>query len=122
MILKSQYPVLNNEFAGNEMVRKNLIEKLFENLSPVQSETVRDTNTLLFEAMKEFNKTMLVEVHAYSLLLSSVGTGKEQCDCEAKQKAEEIIRKNLEETIACLITYRNQALKEGAGHKYINEV
>lgn len=118
----SQYPVLNSEFAGNKTYRENMVETLFKDLTLEQREAVRDTNTLLFEAMKEFNKTMLVEVHACSLLLSATGTGKEECDIVAQRKAEDILRKRRDETIACLITYRNEALKEGAGHESLREV
>lgn len=118
----SQYPVLNSDFAGNITHRENLVQKQLEGLSAAQSEAVRDRNPLLYEAMKEFNRTMLVQAHAYALLLSSIGTGKDQCDNVAKQTAEELIKKNRDQTVACLITYRNEVLKEGAGHQSVREV
>lgn len=117
-----QNPVLTGSFGGNKTDRENLIQELFKNMSPEQTEAVRDEGPLLIEAKKEFNKTMLIEVHSYLILLSSLGTGSENCDNVAKQKAEELIRKKCEESIACLTTYRNEVLKEAAGLETVRQV
>lgn len=98
------------------------MNQLLSTLTPEQKAIVNDDNALIEKGIVAFNQTFLVQVHAYSILKASISLGKSKCDTQANRRADEIINKSRDATVACLATFRDIIIRGANGATNIQDV
>lgn len=94
------------------MEKITLFESFLNAGKPEQMAAYRDDNPVMKEVLKAFNKTVQTQVNGYSAHTAMLISNDQECDRLAKEKADAIMKKAFEETVTCLVTFRQRIRSE----------
>lgn len=99
------------------------IPQILSDITPEQRIAITDLNPLMSpEINNAFNIAFDVEVQSYAILKSIIKSDREECDQEANEKADRIIKEKRDKTIECMKTFRDTIFIEAKGFEKIMDV
>lgn len=105
-------PPVTGNLSGTKSDKIALFEEYLNAGKPEQTFAYRDDNPILREVLKEFNKTMQTQVNGYAVHKSMLISDEKDCDRKAIDRANSIMQKAFDDTVDCLIQFRQRVRSE----------
>lgn len=99
---------MTGDLGGTKADKIALFEQYLNAGKPEQTVAYRDDNPILKEVLKEFNKTMQTQVNGYAVHKAMLISDEKNCDRKAIDKANLIMQKAFDDTVECLIQFRQR--------------
>lgn len=103
---------MTGNLGGTKSNKIALFEEYLNAGKPEQITAYRDDNPILREVLKEFNKTMQTQVNGYAVHKAMLISDDENCDRKAVDRANLIMQKAFDDTVECLIQFRQRVRSE----------
>lgn len=103
---------MTGDLSGTKADKVALFEKYLNAGKPEQTAAYFDENPILKLVLKEFNKTVQTQVNGYAVHKSMLISPDKECDRIAEEKADKIMQKTFDDTVECLIQFRQRVRSE----------
>lgn len=105
-------PPLTGNLGGTKADKVALFEKYLNAGKPEQKAAYRDDNPILRPIHIHFNKTVQTQINGYAIHRVMLTSSDENCDRKAAESADAIMQKAFDDTVECLMQFRNRVRAE----------
>lgn len=110
--IKTPAPPVTGNLGGTKADKVALFEKYLNAGKPDQTAAYCDDNPILREILKHFNKTVQTQVNGYAVHKAMLISSDQNCDVKAMEKADSVMQKAFDDTVECLIQFRQRIRSE----------